>query len=414
MKKAKKEEGNSRVKQKDVDHIIRAEFALVITLIIVIGGICIMQATITGFSTTGEESAVREEQPRTPEALPGTQEETAKLSPELTGEAITVHPYEIPNPVYILPLLFLLVILVTILALRKADLSMTVKKSLTALHVVILIATFVMVIMTFDVHRVTGEAVSHISAEKGLPSAILTILVTAGLIGMVTYVTINRTLNPFSSESYFRQSKYWTGYAIQKIKWSSKKKKAQKDMQVEIQEDNDRVIGSGDAGSAPAPGQQENGEEPEMFKAIADTMRRMPQEEGESDSAQMPPAYSATSTGATASAGSSEMTEKEKTGKEKTEKEKPGTAADETQEKTGNEAIEQAQKQDQKNPGKTAEQKQPKEKALHTQGTEEKKALPSRKELKERFKTDDPLKIAEKILQQGKTAKNSSKGSKGR
>lgn len=225
---------NLAYKKNNTDHIKRAELTLVLLSMMVVVGLSIMQSTITGFSTECSDDFSGTDQSQLTGLADHDDGSSGKLN--LTGETIVVHPYELPNPTYALPLLFLLLILATILALHKAKISVNVKKALTILHVVVFISTFVMILMTFNIPEITGEAVNDISMENGLPVAVLMIIITAAMTGMITYVTLDRTLSPFSGDNYFRKSKYWTGYAMQKVKWSAKKKIVQKDVEIKIKD----------------------------------------------------------------------------------------------------------------------------------------------------------------------------------
>ncbi|MBW2971501.1 hypothetical protein KY359_00555, partial [Candidatus Woesearchaeota archaeon] len=55
------------------------------------------------------------------------------------------------------------------------------------------------------------------------------------LLGGVTYVTINKGLPGLPGlEQYYARSKYWTAYAVQKVKWSAKRKKMREELKLDI------------------------------------------------------------------------------------------------------------------------------------------------------------------------------------
>jgi hypothetical protein len=110
----------------------------------------------------------------------------------LTGEAITVQPYEPPNPVYIMPLLLLLILLIAVIALHKTNISERIKKALTGVHILLILSIFLMLLLTFDVPAITGEAVTEFVSTSGAAGIILTIIVSALLVGAITYVTMNK------------------------------------------------------------------------------------------------------------------------------------------------------------------------------------------------------------------------------
>ncbi len=153
----------------------------------------------------------------------------------LTGEAITVQPYEPPNPLYIMPLLLMLVLLVAVIALQKVRLSDRVKKLITAAHVLLVFAILLLMLLTFNVPEITGNAIAGISEKTGIPGILITVLVSALLIGTFTYVTINRGKFTFKGmDDYIKKSKYWTAYAAQKTGWKPKRAKKGYEQEIEV------------------------------------------------------------------------------------------------------------------------------------------------------------------------------------
>jgi hypothetical protein len=72
-------------------------------------------------------------------------------------------------------------------------------------------------------------------STTGAAGIILTIIVSALLVGVFTYVAINKGLPDLSGlEKYYTKSKYWTAYAIQKAKWKAKRKKMKAEIGVEM------------------------------------------------------------------------------------------------------------------------------------------------------------------------------------
>jgi hypothetical protein len=162
------------------------------------------------------------------ECRPCTEEEIEKAErgDKLTGEAITVQPYEPPNPIYIMPLLLLIMLLIAVIALHKTNLSEKMKKTLTGVHILLILSIFVLLLLTFDVPEVTGRAATEFVNNTGIPGALLSIIVSVLLVGGVTYVTLSKGLPRLDGiERYYKQSKYWAGYAVQRVKWATRKKK---------------------------------------------------------------------------------------------------------------------------------------------------------------------------------------------
>jgi hypothetical protein len=111
----------------------------------------------------------------------------------LTGEAITVQPYEPPNPMYILPLLLLLMLLIAVIGLHKAKLSDRAKKILTTMHVLLIISIAFLLILTFDVPEITGKAVSGLVSRSDASGLIAMITAAALLGGTLAYAAIRRS-----------------------------------------------------------------------------------------------------------------------------------------------------------------------------------------------------------------------------
>ena len=134
-----------------------------------------------------------------------------------------------------MPLLILLVLLITVIALHKAKLSERVKKILTAAHVLLILAIIFLVAVTFDVGTITGNAIDAAAAVSGIPALALTIIVSILLVGGATYVAVTRGIpNLTGMEQYYNKSKYWLGYATQRVKWSAKRKKMAKEIEVDM------------------------------------------------------------------------------------------------------------------------------------------------------------------------------------
>jgi hypothetical protein len=90
--------------------------------------------------------------------------------------------------------------------------------------------------MTFDVPKITGEAVSEFVGSTSVAGVLMAIISLAILIGMFSYVAINRGV-PGGIEQYYSKSKYWVGYAVQKVKWSAKKRKMKTGIEVDVPEE---------------------------------------------------------------------------------------------------------------------------------------------------------------------------------
>ncbi|MFH1669890.1 MAG: hypothetical protein ABIA62_08240 [Candidatus Woesearchaeota archaeon] len=114
----------------------------------------------------------------------------------LTGEAITVQPYEQPNPVYILPLLLLIALLIAVVALHKSKkICGRAKHILTAVHILLILAIIILAIVTFDADEMTGQAVAEIVTEIGVREIFILLLSSALIIGAITYVTLHQGMH---------------------------------------------------------------------------------------------------------------------------------------------------------------------------------------------------------------------------
>jgi hypothetical protein len=151
----------------------------------------------------------------------------------LTGEAIAVQPYEAPNPFYLTPILLLLVLLIAVIALSKANLSEKMKKVLTMAHILLILSIVAMILITFKVPQATGEAVREIAGETGLSSTVLIIIAAALLLGICTHMAISNGVDIDALEQYYTKSKYWAGYAIQTFSWQHRKKKERPEIIIE-------------------------------------------------------------------------------------------------------------------------------------------------------------------------------------
>ncbi|MFC1741586.1 hypothetical protein ACFL3V_03555, partial [Nanoarchaeota archaeon] len=114
------------------------------------------------------------------------------LGNKLTGQAITVQPYDLPNPVYIMPLLLLLALLVAVIALHKANVSARVKKIITCVHTLLIIMILLMLLLTFDVPEITGQAVSDVVEGEDMEMFVFIIIGMALLLTIGTYGFRNR------------------------------------------------------------------------------------------------------------------------------------------------------------------------------------------------------------------------------
>ncbi len=111
----------------------------------------------------------------------------------LTGEAITVQPYEPMNPVYILPLLLLIALLIAVVALHKSKkICGKAKHILTAVHVILILAITILALLTFDADQITGEAVAEVVADVGIREMFILLLSSSLIIGAITYVTLHK------------------------------------------------------------------------------------------------------------------------------------------------------------------------------------------------------------------------------
>ncbi|MEM4247894.1 MAG: hypothetical protein QXH80_01385, partial [Candidatus Nanoarchaeia archaeon] len=97
-----------------------------------------------------------------------TSETENEISPDviertssITGAATEVRAYKVPNPVYAVPTLLLLVLLFAILSLKKTDIPEKAKKILTALHASLIISIIALLFFTFiRAPAITGGAVT--------------------------------------------------------------------------------------------------------------------------------------------------------------------------------------------------------------------------------------------------------------
>jgi hypothetical protein len=121
-----------------------------------------------------------------------TKEDIAKAKEEarrnlLTGEAIALDPYEPENPIYILPILLLLVLLITTISLQKANISERVKKALTISHILLVISIVFMLIVTFNVPEMTGRAITGVANNTGAYGITGMALAGAALMALLAY-----------------------------------------------------------------------------------------------------------------------------------------------------------------------------------------------------------------------------------
>lgn len=98
----------------------------------------------------------------------------------------------------------------------------------------IITAVAVVIVSMSGVPQLTGMAISAMAEEgRGISLAIYTILICL-LIGSFTYISADM-ISSAQISKYNLKSKYWAGYAIQKIKWSAKRKKQLKEIKVELE-----------------------------------------------------------------------------------------------------------------------------------------------------------------------------------
>jgi len=117
--------------------------------------------------------------------------EIPALSPEpLSGAAVQVKPYKAPNPLYAVPTLLLLVLLFTILAIRKENLSERVKRMLTALHVALIVTIVLLLIFTFVRTPLTGATIAISSIKATVPTNKLLLGIPAFLAGLTIFVLV--------------------------------------------------------------------------------------------------------------------------------------------------------------------------------------------------------------------------------
>lgn len=100
----------------------------------------------------------------------------------LSGAAIQISPYKAPNPLYAVPTLLLLILLFTILAIKKEHLSERAKKMLLALHIALIVTIITLLVITFAKTPLTGAAVA-------IPSINVTIPVNKFIIGIPAFLT---------------------------------------------------------------------------------------------------------------------------------------------------------------------------------------------------------------------------------
>jgi hypothetical protein len=108
----------------------------------------------------------------------------------LSGSAVQVMPYKAPNPLYAVPTLLLLVLLFTILAIRKENLSERVKKMLTGLHIALIITIVVLLIFTFVKTPVAGSAIAIPTIKLTIPANKLLIGIPAFLASLTVFVLV--------------------------------------------------------------------------------------------------------------------------------------------------------------------------------------------------------------------------------
>jgi len=110
---------------------------------------------------------------------PNEEERTSSI----TGAATQVRAYKIPNPVYAVPTLLLLVLLFSILSLKKTDISEKAKKILTALHAALISAVVALLFFTFiKAPAITGGAVTVGGVQVYLTQENLLVIIPLALI----------------------------------------------------------------------------------------------------------------------------------------------------------------------------------------------------------------------------------------
>lgn len=111
---------------------------------------------------------------------------------KLTGQTVSVAPYKPANPIYIIPTVLLLMVLVGIVSLRKTRLTPKMKKLVTALHISLVALIVLFIALTFVKHpSATGMIVKTVPAATSSISttAASGMLLTAIMLIGIIYVT---------------------------------------------------------------------------------------------------------------------------------------------------------------------------------------------------------------------------------
>ncbi|MFC1741585.1 hypothetical protein ACFL3V_03550 [Nanoarchaeota archaeon] len=104
-------------------------------------------------------------------------------------------------------------------------------RALTFAVFAMICSALLFVLIEVDTPSITGNAVHELVDEKGVSTAVMFILLFAVLFGMVTYGSVS-ALNV--AEQYAKNSKYWAGFAMQRMKWKKKEKKEKDAVTVEM------------------------------------------------------------------------------------------------------------------------------------------------------------------------------------
>ncbi|MEE9525615.1 MAG: hypothetical protein V3V78_03360, partial [Candidatus Woesearchaeota archaeon] len=121
--------------------------------------------------------------------------------PSITGEAIKVLPYKGPNPYYLLPTILLLIIFITLTALKKSHLSKTKKKVITTLHITLASLILILFVSSFIKNLPIGAHIAEITETANVPMKTIIIVIVgvafamAALSATLLFVEKNKIMN---------------------------------------------------------------------------------------------------------------------------------------------------------------------------------------------------------------------------
>ncbi len=101
---------------------------------------------------------------------------------------------------------------------------METKTPIRTLFTLLILAIIVGAATMLNVPSITGQVVQETIDAKGVPAALMMVLIAAAVIGIIMHMSVSNLSSTATLENFAKISKYWQGIAIQKHKWSRKEK----------------------------------------------------------------------------------------------------------------------------------------------------------------------------------------------